>query len=389
MKAVCWHGKRDVRVLDVPEPVIVNPRDAIVQITSTAICGSDLHLYNGFMAGMQKGDVVGHEFMGRIVEVGPDVRDLKVGDRVVVAFPISCGRCWYCKREEFSLCDNTNPNAAMAEKIFGHAPAGIFGYSHLMGGYAGGQAEFVRVPFAEVGCIKVPDHVTDDQVLFLSDILPTAWMAAENGRVRDGDVVAIWGCGPVGLLAIQCAWLQGASRVIAIDREPYRLRMAAEQGRAEVLDVDEDDVIEALVQMTGGRGPDVCIEAVGLEAHGPGFDAAYDRAMQAAGFETGRPVALRQAMMACRKGGTVSMAGVFGGIVDKIPFGAAFNKALTLRMGQAHVQRYMGPLLERILQQELDPTFIVTHRLPLARAPEAYDIFARKRDHCVKVVLTP
>lgn len=389
MRAVCWYGKRDVRVVDVPEPHIVNPRDAIIEVSSTAICGSDLHLYNGFIPTMERGDVVGHEFMGRVIEVGTGVRSLSVGDRVVVGFPIACGSCWYCRREEYSLCDNSNPNAAMAEKIWGHSPAGLFGYSHLLGGYAGGQAERVRVPFADVGCVKVPDHVDDDQVLFLSDILPTAWMAAENGKIREGDVVAVWGCGPVGLLAIQCAWLQGAARVIAIDREPHRLAMAAAHGHAEVLDADEGGVVSRLNDLTGGRGPDVCIEAVGLEAHGPSFDAFYDRAMQAAGFETGRPVALRQALLACRKGGTVSMAGVFGGVVDKIPFGAAFNKALTLRMGQTHVQRYMGPLLERILSQQIDPSFIISHKVPLEQAPEAYELFLHKRDDCVKVVLKP
>lgn len=389
MKAVCWYGKKDIRVVEVPEPVILNPHDAIIEVTSTAICGSDLHLYNGFIPTMEKGDILGHEFMGRVVEVGPEVRNLRVGDRVVVAFPIACGRCWHCRREEYSLCDNTNPNAAIAERLMGHSPCGIFGYSHMLGGYAGGQAEYVRVPFAEVGCLRVPDHVTDEQVLFLSDIFPTAWMAAENGRVSEGDVVAVWGAGPVGQLAIKSAWMMGAERVIAIDIEPYRLRMASEQGGAEVLDGTQSGIVEALIDMTGGRGPDVCVEAVGLEAHGMSVDFAYDRAMQAIGLETDRPVALRQAILACRKGGRVSMAGVLGGIVDKLPFGAAFNKALTLKMGQTHVQRYFRPLLERILSEEIDPSYIVTHRVPLEQAPQAYQVFARKHDDCVKVVLTP
>lgn len=389
MKAVCWYGKKDVRVLQVPEPVILNPHDAIVEVTATAVCGSDLHLFNGFIPTMEKGDILGHEFMGRVVEIGPEVRNLRVGDRVVVGFPIACGRCWHCRREEYSLCDNTNPNAAIAERIMGHSPAGLFGYSHMLGGYAGGQAEYVRVPFAEVGCLRVPDHVTDEQVLFLSDIFPTGWMAAEYGNVGAGDVVAVWGCGPVGQLAIKSAWMMGAERVIAIDIEPYRLRMASEHAGAEVLDGSQSGIVEALIDMTGGRGPDVCIEAVGLEAHGIGLDFAYDRAMQAVGLETDRPVALRQAIMACRKGGRVSMAGVFGGILDKIPFGAAFNKSLTLKMGQTHVQRYFRPLLERILADEIDPSFVITHRMPLEQAPQAYQMFAHKHDECVKVVLTP
>lgn len=389
MRAVCWFGKQDMRVCDVDDPVILNPGDAIVEVTSTAICGSDLHLYNGFIPTMEKGDIVGHEFMGRIVETGPGVRKLSVGERVVVGFPISCGSCWFCRHEEYSLCDNSNPNAAQAEKLMGHSPAALFGYSHMLGGYAGGQAQYVRVPFADVGCLPLPDHVTDEQVLFLSDIFPTGWMAAENGGVRPGDVVAVWGCGPVGQFAIKSAFMMGASRVIGIDREPYRLRMAAEFTGAEVLDADQGGIVDILSEMTGGRGPDVCIEAVGLEAHGHGLDAMYDRAMQAAGIETGRPVALREAMMACRKGGRLSMAGVFGGIVDKIPFGAAFNKALTIKMGQTHVQRYFGPLLQRILNDEIDPSYIITHRLPLESAPDAYEIFAKKRDNCVKVVLTP
>ncbi|MEQ1507745.1 MAG: zinc-dependent alcohol dehydrogenase [Myxococcota bacterium] len=385
MKAVCWHGSRDVRVEDVPEPRILNPKDAIVEVHSTAICGSDVHLYDGVIPSMESGDILGHEFMGRVVEVGPAVSRVRVGDRVVVPFPIACGACWHCRREEWSLCDNTNPNAHLAQKMFGHSPAGIFGYSHLTGGYAGGQAEYVRVPFADVGCLKVPDSLNDEQVLFLSDILPTAYMAAEQGGVRPGDVVAIWGCGPVGLLAVKCAYLLGAERVISLDHEPYRMRRAEDAG-AETLLVDDHALLR---DRTGGRGPDVCIEAVGMEAHGASLDALYDRAATAVMFETDRPAALRQAILACRKGGTVSMAGVFGGLVDKIPFGAAFNKALTFRMGQTHVHKYLRPLLHLIERGELDASFIVSHRLPLSDAARGYAMFADHADDCTKVVLSP
>ena len=386
MKALVWQGVKDVRVEDVPDPRILAPKDAIVEVTSTAICGSDLHLYDGFVPAMESGDILGHEFMGNVVEVGPGVRGLKVGDRVVVAFPIACGACWHCKRQETALCDNSNPNAHLAEEMFGHSPAGVFGYSHLTGGYAGGQAEYVRVPFADVGCRKIPDHVRDDQALFLSDILPTAWLAAEQGGVRPGDVVAVWGCGAVGLLAIRCAYLMGADRVIAIDREPFRLRRAEQIG-AETLDLEEGEIIPFLDDATGGRGPDVCIEAVGMEAHGPSFDAWYDRVAATVMFETDRPAALRQAILACRKGGTVSMAGVFGGIVDKVPFGAAFNKSLVLRMGQTPVHRYFEPLLKLIESGKLDPSFVITHELPLVDAADGYRIFANREDDCVKVVL--
>jgi len=388
MRAVCWHGKLDVRLETVPDPEILNPRDCIVQVSSTAICGSDLHLYGGNIPSMEPGDILGHEFMGRVVEVGRDVRRVRVGDRVVVPFPIACGRCWFCRNDQWSLCDNSNPNAHLACKMFGHSPAGIFGYSHLTGGYAGGQAEYVRVPFADVGCLQVRADLADEQVLFLSDILPTAYMAAENGGIRPGDVVAVWGAGPVGLLAIKCAYLLGAERVICLERERYRMLRAVEAG-AEALSVDDGEVLEQLRDKTGGRGPDVCIEAVGMEAHGPSFDAMYDRLAQSLFFETERPVALRQAILACRKGGTVSMAGVFGGVADKIPFGAAFNKALTLKMGQTHVHRYMRPLLDLIERGRLDPTFIISHHLPLEDAPRAYAMFRNKSDDCVKVVLQP
>jgi threonine dehydrogenase-like Zn-dependent dehydrogenase len=390
MKANCWIDKRTVRVEDVPDPTIESARDAIVRITSTAICGSDLHLYNGLVPTMKSGDILGHEFMGEVVEVGSAVDNLAVGDRVVVPFPISCGRCWSCRRQLFSLCENSNPNAWMAEKLFGHSPAGLFGYTHMLGGYAGGQAQYARVPFADVGPIKIPhDGLTDEQVLFLSDIFPTGWMAAEQCNIQPGDVVAVWGCGPVGQFTIKSAYMLGAERVIAIDRFPERLRMAREQGGAETIDYEEVDVHEALAEMTGGRGPDACIDAVGMEAHSPGPAYAYDRVKQAMMMETDRPIALRQAILACRNGGTVSIPGVYGGFIDKVPFGAIVNKALTVRSGQTHVQRYLRPLLERVMNGEIDPSFVVTHRLPLEEAPRAYDMFMKKENECVKVVLKP
>jgi threonine dehydrogenase-like Zn-dependent dehydrogenase len=373
----------------VPDPKIINPHDAIVQISSTAICGSDLHLYDGYIPSMLKGDILGHEFMGEIVEVGAEVQNLKVGDRVVVPFPISCGQCHYCRKGLWSLCDNTNPKAALAEGLYGYSPAGIFGYSHLLGGYAGGQAEYARVPFADVGPIKVPAGLTDEQVLFLSDIFPTGWMAAENCGIQPGDVVAVWGCGPVGQFAIKSAYLQGAERVIAIDRIPERLKLAETAGGAEVINYVGTDVVEELKQRTGGRGPDACIDAVGMEAHGTGPLWYYDRVAQATRMESDRPLVLREAIQACGKGGTVSLAGVYGGVVDKIPFGAAFNKGLTLKMGQTHVQRYLQPLLDRIVAGDIDPSFVITHRLALDEAPEGYKMFKEKEDNCIKVVLKP
>jgi threonine dehydrogenase-like Zn-dependent dehydrogenase len=389
MRAAVWHGKKDVRVDNVPDPEILNPRDAIVKVTSTAICGSDLHLYDGFVPTMEKGDIIGHEFMGEIVDVGSAVNNLKVGDRVVVPFPIACGQCFFCEEKLYSVCENSNPNAWMAEKMWGHSPAGIFGYSHLTGGYAGGQAEYARVPFADVGPIKIPDGMTDDQVLFLSDILPTGYMAAEACDIKPGAVVAVWGCGPVGQFAIQSAYLLGAERVIGIDRFPERLRMAREQSKAETLDYEEVDVATALKQMTGGRGPDACIDAVGMEAHGMGFIGAYDRVKQAMGAETDRPAALRQALMACRNGGVVSIPGVYGGFLDKVPFGSIMNRSLTIKTGQTHVQRYMEPLLRRIQEGDIDPTVVITHRMALDDAPHAYDIFCNKQNDCIKVVLRP
>jgi len=386
MKAVCWYGKNDVRVDTVPDPKLLNPRDAIVRVTHTAICGSDLHLYDGYIPTMKKGDILGHEFMGEVMEVGQE-NGLKKGDRVVIPFAIGCGGCYFCRHDQWSLCDNSNPNAWMAEKLYGFSGAGLFGYSHMLGGYAGGQAQYVRVPFADVGALPVPEDVSDEKALFLSDILPTGYMAAENCNIQSGDIVAVWGCGPVGLLAIKSAYLLGADRVIAIDRIEERLRMAERHCGAEVLNYESEDIVEKLKEMTGGRGPDACIDAVGMEAHGAGIEGVYDRAKQAVRLETDRPSALRQAIQACRKGGTVSIPGVYGGFIDKVNFGAAFAKGLTMKMGQTHVQKYMRPLLERIQRDEIDPTFIITHRMRLEDAPYAYDLFKNKEDQCIKVVL--
>jgi threonine dehydrogenase-like Zn-dependent dehydrogenase len=390
MRAVCWHAPRDIRVDTVPDPAILNPRDAIVRVTSTAICGSDLHLYNGFIPTMRAGDVLGHEFMGEVVDVGAGVGSLRRGDRVVVPFPIACGACLPCRQGLTSLCDNSNPNAEMAEALYGFSGAGLFGYSHLYGGYAGGQAELVRVPFADVGPIPIQDDLRDEQVLFLSDVLPTGYMAAENCAIQPGDVVAVWGCGPVGQFAIRSAYMLGAERVIAIDRWPARLRLAETFGKAETIDYDAiEDVVEELKQRTGGRGPDACVDAVGTEAHGTTLDARYDRIKQMARLGTDRIHALRQAILACRKGGTVSIPGVYGGLLDKVPFGAAFAKGLTFRMGQTHVHRYLRPLLDRIRAREIDPSLILSHRLPLSRAPEAYRMWNDKSDECTKIVLDP
>jgi threonine dehydrogenase-like Zn-dependent dehydrogenase len=388
MKANCWIDKRKVRVEEVPDPKILNARDAIVRVTSTAICGSDLHLYNGFVPSMEKGDILGHEFMGEVVEVGPAVRNLGIGDRVVVPFPIACGQCAMCQRDLFACCENSNPNAWMAEKLWGHSPAGIFGYSHLVGGFAGGQAEFVRVPFADVGPIRIPDGIPDEQVLFLSDIFPTGYMGAEMCNIKPGDVIAVWGCGPVGQFAIASANLLGAARVIAIDRFPYRLQMARDRaGASDTINYEETNVLEALAELTAGRGPDACIDAVGMEAHGHTAMYAYDRAKQALMLETDRPIALREAILACRNGGTVSVIGVYGGFIDKFPMGAVMNRGLTIRSGQCHVQHYMRPLLDRVLRGEIDPSFVITHTLPLDRAADGFDMFVHKRDNCEKVVL--
>ncbi len=389
MKATCWYGACDVRVETVPDPKILNPRDAIVKISSTAICGSDLHLYNGHIPSMAAGDILGHEFMGQIVEVGSAVKNLKVGDRVVVPFPIACGNCYFCKEELYSLCENSNPNAWMAEKLWGHSPCGIFGYSHLTGGYAGGQAEYARVPFADVGPLKIENALTDEQVLFLSDILPTGWMAAENCNIKAGDTVAVWGCGPVGQFAIKSAFLLGAERVIAIDRFPERLRMARDQGGAEVMNYEQVNVLDALKDMTGGRGPDACIDAVAMEAHSHGVMGAYDKVKQLTRLESDRPAALRQAIMACRNGGIVSIPGVYGGFVDKFPLGSLMNRSLTIKTGQTHVHRYMRPLLERIERGEIDPGFVITHRMRLDDAPQGYAMLRNKEHDCIKVVLKP
>ncbi|HEY4647534.1 MAG TPA: zinc-dependent alcohol dehydrogenase [Gemmatimonadales bacterium] len=388
MKANCWMGKKRVEVREVPDPKILNSRDAILKITSTAICGSDLHLFNGFIPTMEKGDILGHEFMGEVVELGRGVSNLKVGDRVVVPFTIACGNCWACQSELFSLCENSNPNGWIQEKMMGHAGSGAFGYAHMTGGFAGGQAEYVRVPFADVGPLKVPEGLTDEQVLFLSDILPTGYMGAEMCDIQPGDVIAVWGAGPVGQFAIASAYLLGAERVIAIDRFPYRLQMAKDKaGASEVINYEEESVLERLKELTGGRGPDKCIDAVGMEAHGHAASYAYDRAKQALMLETDRPIALREAIMACRNGGTVSVIGVYGGLIDKFPMGTIMNRSLTIRSGQCHVHRYMRPLLKRIQDGEIDPSFVITHTLPLNQAAHGYDIFVNKEDGCEKVVL--
>src|SRR5215213_4739289 len=388
MKANCWYGTRTLKIDDVPEPKILNPRDAIVRINSTAICGSDLHLYNGFIPTMKSGDVLGHEFMGEVVEVGKGVRNLTAGDRVVVPFPIACGHCAQCEREMYSLCENSNPNAWMAEKLYGYSPCGIFGYSHMMGGYAGGQAEYARVPFADVGPIKVPDDLTDDQVLFLSDIFPTGYMGADLCGIQPGDTIAVWGCGPVGQFAIASAYLLGAEKVIAIDRFDYRLKMAREGAGAITINYEEvDNVPDVLKDLTAGRGPDHCIDAVGVEGHTHGVQYLHDRAKQMIRMQSDRPIALREAIFSCRNGGTISVIGVYAGLIDKFPMNAVMNRSLTIKTGQCHVHRYMKPLLDRIEKGEIDPTFIITHRMPLDQAAEGYKIFNDKLENCEKIVL--
>jgi threonine dehydrogenase-like Zn-dependent dehydrogenase len=387
MKAACWMGTQKVEVRDVPEPKILNQRDAIVRVTSTAICGSDLHLYNGFVQPMMKGDILGHEFMGEVVEVGRNITNLKVGDRVVVPFAIACGNCWHCQHDMWSLCENSNPNAALTEKVMGHATSGAFGYSHMTGGFAGGQAEYARVPFADVGPLKIENGMSDEQVLFLSDILPTGYMGAEMCDIKKGDTIAVWGCGPVGLFAIKSAYVLGAERVIAIDRFPYRLEMARAIGAQTLNYEDVESVSDTVIEMTGGRGPDACIDAVGLEAHGNGVEYLYDRTKQAVMLETDRPIALRQAITACRNGGIISVIGVYIGMVDKFPLGTIMNRSLTIRSGQCHVHRYMRPLLKRIQDGEIDPRMVITHRLPLSDAARGYEMFLKKEDNCEKVIL--
>ena len=391
MKAVCWMGKENLVVENVPDPKILNRRDAIVKITSTCICGSDLHIYDALVPTMEQGDILGHEFMGEVVEVGSAIQDdtLKVGDRVVVPFTIACGSCFFCKRGLWSCCDNSNPNYWIAEQMMGYSPSGLFGYSHMMGGYAGGQAQYARVPYADVGPVKVPSGVPDEKLVFLTDIFPTGYMAAENANIQKGDTVAIWGCGPVGQFAIRSAFLLGAERVIAIDRFDYRLRMA-EQGGAETVNYEEvDDVIQTLKEMTGNIGPDSCIDAVGMEAHDHGLLYMLDRAKQSVMMETDRPIVLRQAIQACRKGGTVSVPGVYAGFDDMIPLGAFMNKGLTLKTGQTHMMRYMKPLLERVERGEIDPSFVISHRVPIQEAPRMYKVFRDKKENCTKVVLDP
>ena len=391
MKAVCWMGTQNMQVQTVPDPEILNPRDAIIKVTSTAICGSDLHLYDGYIPTLEPGDIIGHEFMGEVVEVGKGVNPdkLKVGDRVVIPFTIACGNCFFCKDKLWSCCDNSNPNAWIAEDLMGYSPSGLFGYTHMLGGYAGGQAQYARVPFADIGPLKVPDNLTDEQVLFLSDIFPTGYMGAENCDIKPGDTVAIWGCGPVGQFAIRSAFMFGAGRVIAIDRVPERLSLA-KAGGAEVLNYDEvDSIQDALRDMTGNQGPDACMDAVGMEASGHGAFAAYDKVKQSLRLSFDRPTALREAILSCKKGGTVSVPGVYGGFIDKVPMGAYVNKGLTMKTGQTHMMRYMAPLLERISKGEIDPSFVISHTLPIDQAPGAYKMFRAKTDHCTKVVLKP
>ncbi len=391
MKAVCWMGTEKVTVENVPDPKILNPRDAIVRITSTCICGSDLHLYNGLIPTMEQGDILGHEFMGEVVEVGGaiDREKLKVGDRVVVPFTIACGRCFFCQRQLWSCCDNSNPNYWIAEQMMGYSPSGLFGYTHMLGGYAGGQAQYARIPYADVGPLKLPEGVPDEKLVFLSDIFPTGYMGAENCDIKPGDTVAIWGCGPVGQFAIRSAFMLGAERVIAIDRFDYRLGLAAQAG-AEIINYEEvDDVVQTLKDMTANIGPDACMDAVGMEAHDHSFMYLVDRTKQAMKIETDRPIVLRQCIQACRKGGTVSVPGVYAGFDDKLPMGAYMNKGLAMKTGQTHMMRYMKPLLERVEKGDIDPSFVVSHRPSINQAPEMYKIFRDKQEHCTKVVLDP
>jgi threonine dehydrogenase-like Zn-dependent dehydrogenase len=389
MKALCWHGKEDMRCDTVPDPKIEHPRDAIIKVTATAICGSDLHMYGGLIPTMERGDVVGHETMGEVVELGAEVKNLKIGDKVVVPFTIACGECFFCKRGFYSGCERTNPNAEKAEKLWGHSPAGLFGYSHMLGGYSGGQAEYLRVPYADVGPIKVPDGLSDEQVLFLSDIFPTGYMAADYCNIQPGDTIAVWGCGPVGQMAVKSAFLLGAERVIAIDTVPERLVLARSSG-AYTLDFMKEDIYDALQEMTQGRGPDACIDAVGTEAEAmASLDSAWDRIKVATFMGTDRPHVLRQAIHCCRNFGTVSIVGVYGGFLDKIPMGSAINRGLTFKMAQTPVQHYLPQLTARIQNGEIDPSFVITHRAGLEQGPELYKTFREKKDGCIKVVMKP
>jgi threonine dehydrogenase-like Zn-dependent dehydrogenase len=391
MRATTWQGKQKVEVQEVPDPQILNARDAIVKITSTAICGSDLHLYNGYIPTVKKGDIFGHEFMGEVVELGPGVTNLQVGDRDVVPFPIACGACAACEREQYSVCENSNPNAPVPEKLMGHSPAGVFGYSHMLGGFPGGQSEYARVPFADVGPLKIEDDtLSDEKVLFLSDIFPTAYMGAEFCDISPGDIIAVWGAGPVGQLAAASALLMGAEKVVVIDRFPYRLRQVAEKTGVDTLNYEEVDIAEELRWMTAGRGPDAVIDAVGLEADSDKTPlAVYDKVKQTVKSETERPHALREAIINVRNGGIVSVIGVYGGLTDKFPMGAVMNRSLTIKSAQCHVQRYTRPLYERIRNGEIDPSFVISHVLPLDEAPRGYDMFINKEDDCTKVVLKP
>ncbi len=389
MKAVCWYGTNDVRVETVPDPKIINPRDAILKVTSATICGSDLHIYNGYIPTMEPGDIIGHEFMGEIVDIGNEVKKLKKGDRVVVSSMIGCGQCWYCQQQMWSLCDNSNPKASIQEKVYGYNTSGIYGYSHTFGGYAGAFADYVRLPFADYGAIKVPKDIPDEKLLPISDAFPTGYMGADLCNIHPGDIVAVWGCGPVGQFAMRSAYLLGAERVIGIDRVPERLQLARDFAKADIVNYEEVDVSEALKEMTGGRGPDACIDAVGLEAHGMGLEGVYDQAKQAVRLETDRPHVLRQMMLAGRKGGTLSIMGVYGGFVDKLPMGAAMNKAMTFRMGQMFGQKYIPILLDRVLKGEVDPSAVFTHHLPLTEAKHGFELFNQRKDHCIKVRLQP
>lgn len=389
MKALVWNGVNNLNVERVNDPIIQSPNDAIVKVHLSSVCGSDLHLLDGYVPSMREGDVIGHEFMGEIVETGKGVSKLKKGDRVVMSSMVGCGECSYCKTQAWSLCDNSNPHPWLQEKAYGYATSGIYGYSHAFGGYAGSHAEYIRIPWAENGCFKVPDELTDEQVLFCSDAFPTGYMAADMADIAPGDVVAIWGCGGVGQMAIRSAWLKGASRVIAIDRFPERLAMAKNIGKAEVLNYMETDVLEALREMSGGRGPDRCIDAVGMEAHTTGIEQVYDVVKQKARLQSDRPHVLRQAIMACRKAGTVSVVGVYGGLIDKFPMGAAMNKGLTLKMGQMHGQKYIPTLLDHVKKGDVDPSYILTHKWSLQQGPQGYQMFKEKTDNCIRVVFAP
>ena len=389
MKALCWHGKEDIRYDNVPDPEIEHPRDAIIKMTCCAICGSDLHFFDGFMPGMKSGDIVGHEFMGEVVEVGAENKKLKVGDRVVVPFTICCGECDQCRRGNWSVCEKSNRNKKLGDLTFGHTTAGLFGYTHLTGGYPGGQAEYLRVPFADATHIKVPNGIPDEKLLFLSDIFPTGWQAAVQCDIQPTDTVAIWGCGPVGQMTIRSAILLGAKQVIAIDRIPERLAMA-EAGGAVTINIDEDSVIERLNELTNGKGPEKCIDAVGMEAHVTAtIDSMYDRVKQATMMETDRPHVLREMAYVCRPAGTLSIPGVYGGLLDKIPFGAIMNKGLTIRTGQTHVNRWSDDLLRRIEEGQIDPSFVITHTVSLDEGPDMYKVFRDKQDGCIKVVIKP